>query len=129
MCNHSSKLKPCNTNRTPPIITIADSGSSGHYLRADCKLKSNIEHDIQQVKIPDGTIMTSRRSVELEIPGVSSKTKTAHVFDSIASTSLLSIGKLCDDGCIATFTKEDLKITNNKKQYWRESVMFQECGR
>jgi hypothetical protein len=46
---------------------------------------------------------------------LSDKAKTAHVLDGITNASLISIGQLCDDDCIAVLDKKLIKIFKNKK--------------
>ena len=36
----------------------------------------------------------------------------SHIFKDLHSASLLSIGQLCDTGCSALFTKQNLKVFN-----------------
>ena len=39
----------------------------------------------------------------------------AYIFDNLATGSLISIGKLCDDNCLELFSKYSFKILKNKK--------------
>jgi hypothetical protein len=43
---------------------------------------------------------------------LSPQAKVGHIFDSLKSGSLISLGQLCDDDCVALFTKYDVKIYN-----------------
>ena len=46
---------------------------------------------------------------------MSSKAKNALVYPKISNESLLSIGQLCDDGCVAVFTNESVLISKDNK--------------
>ena len=104
----------------PPICTnlgvgaIADSGASRHYL-----MKSDENHctDLKRitngpcVKMPNNQFIRGTHSMQLRLhPSLSSEAQRAHSFDHLKSGSLLSIGQLCDDDCVAIFTKYDLRV-------------------
>ena len=64
-----------------------------------------------QVIFKDGNIMQATHKAELNlIPLLSTRAKTAHILPHIQSGELISIGKLCDDGCTATFTDTHKKV-------------------
>jgi hypothetical protein len=44
---------------------------------------------------------------------LSTQAKVGHIFDSLKSGSFISIGQLCDDECVALFTKYNVKIYKN----------------
>ena len=48
-------------------------------------------------------------------PELSPKAQYVFIFDTLKKGSLVSIGQLCDDDCIALFAKYDLKTINNNK--------------
>ena len=41
---------------------------------------------------------------------LSTHSKKGHMLEGVSNTSLLSIGKLCDDDCVAVFDKQHLCI-------------------
>ena len=47
----------------------------------------------------------------MDIPKVSTESKKAHIMPELRNTSLIYIGKLCDEDCIETFSKEKVVIT------------------
>ena len=55
-------------------------------------------------------IESSKRALVPLAKELSTKAKTGHIFDDLKSGSLISIRQLCDDECIALFTKYDVKI-------------------
>ena len=60
-------------------------------------------------------IETSKRAFVPLAKELSTKAKTGHIFDDLKSGSLISIGQLCDDECIALFTKYGVKIYKDWK--------------
>ena len=101
------------TLKTQPII--ADTGTTSHYITAShTPLCHNVHKtdDGPSVKAANGQkIMTATHRATLPLPStISTAAKTGHVLDSLQTGSLLSIGKLCDDNCMATFTKDNIFI-------------------
>ena len=78
---------------------------------------SNLRKTIQPkcVQLPNKKIIKSSHDVTLDIPNLSSNAKEATIFPEITNSSLLSIGKLCDDDCEAIFTKQDMKVVKDNK--------------
>ena len=58
--------------------------------------------------------MRSSHKGHLKFDGVSKEATLAHVYPR-ASINLVSLGQLCDDGCIGTFNKDYAIVTKNKK--------------
>ena len=54
-------------------------------------------------------------TAELEIPNLPKEATQAHIIPDLQETSLLSIGKLCDQGCEALFNAMEVIITCNNK--------------
>ena len=90
---------------------IADTGCSAHYIQVTGPVT-----DIQpacnpiSVVLPDGTTMISTHTASLPIPSLPYAARSCHLFPSLATGSLLSIGQLCDHGCTALFTATHLHI-------------------
>ena len=64
---------------------------------------------------PNGGVTQSIATAEVKIPNVSKIARDAHIFSSLASGSLYSVGQLCDDGCEAYFNKTSCTITKKGK--------------
>ena len=62
---------------------------------------------------PNGGITQSIATVEVKLPHVSKEARDAHIFLSLASGSLYSVGQLCEDGCDAYFNKNICTIKTN----------------
>ena len=109
--SHEFPIKPTNT------VLKADSGASKSFIR------QQDEHILQNLNIkpgpivalPDMSIFQATKSGSLPIPGLSKSAATAHVLPGLKSTSLLSLGQLCDDGCDIHLNKINITIT--KKFY------------
>ncbi|EEC51526.1 predicted protein [Phaeodactylum tricornutum CCAP 1055/1] len=63
----------------------------------------------------DGRTIKSTHVTELDVPDLPLAARTAHIFPGLTNGSLISIGQLCDHGCIATFTSDAVTITLDKK--------------
>jgi hypothetical protein len=98
---------------------IVNTGATGHYLdNAATPYCTTVEHTTTgpSVKVKNGhNIETSRRALVPLAKELSTKAKTGHIFDDLKSGSLISIGQLCDDDCIALFTKYDVQIYKDGK--------------
>ena len=100
--------------RTPSVSThmLADTGCTSHYITTDTHLQHEPTTPLQ-VQLPNGDVMTSSTATDIPFPHTSNKAKRAHIFPTLTTANLLSIGQLCDDGCIANFTKNEVKILKN----------------
>ena len=52
----------------------------------------------------------------LDLPNLPSAAQCAHIFPDLANNALISVGVLCDHGCIATFTKEAVIIDKGSQR-------------
>ena len=64
---------------------------------------------------PNGGVTQSSATAEVKLPHVSKTASDAQIFSSLASGSLYSVGKLCDDRCVAYFNKTSCTITKKVK--------------
>lgn len=65
------------------------------------------------VSLPHGSSINSIATTQLQIPIIPTSACITHLFPSLQPHSLLSIGQLCDVGCIATFDNICVKIKFN----------------
>ena len=94
---------------------IADSGCTGHYLdslKTIVHTRDPSENPIN-VKLPNSSTMASTHQSQIPLKKLSSQAKHAENFLNLHS-SLISIGKLCDDECIVTFDKHKLIVSRKK---------------
>ena len=106
-----------NLTAIPPKDTVvrkADTGASSNYVT------ERDQHTLQKlekvmygptVRLPDNTQIQAHKKGILSLsPTLSLSARTAHVFKGLTNALLISIGKLCDDGCVAVFDQFDLRI-------------------
>jgi hypothetical protein len=62
---------------------------------------------------PNGATMDSSHTAELESPKLNAAASKAHVFPGMSNHSLLSVGQLCDEGCIVTFNQDTVTICDS----------------
>jgi len=63
--------------------------------------------------LPNGHIMTSTATTDLQIPSATNEGNKAHKFQDLGSGNLLAVGQLCDNDYEVTFTKN--KVLFNKR--------------
>jgi hypothetical protein len=63
--------------------------------------------------LPNGAIMDSIHTTSLDIPEISKAASVEHVFPAMVNKSLLSLGKLCNEGYSVTFKIDGLTIFNS----------------
>jgi hypothetical protein len=99
---------------SPSPQIIIDSGATGHFFKISSNLLG-IKPTTKgiAVSLPDGALIRSSHTSTLPIPGLPLSACRAHVFPSLQSHSLLSIGQLCDHGCKAVFTHSKVTITRD----------------
>jgi hypothetical protein len=59
--------------------------------------------------------MESSHTAELNIPELNAAASKAHFFPGMANHSLLSVGQLCDEGCIVNFKHASVTICDTQK--------------
>jgi hypothetical protein len=67
------------------------------------------------VRLPNGSTMVSSHTAELDTPELNATAFKAHVLPGMVNHSLLSVGKLCDEGYIVTFKHTSVTICDSKK--------------
>ena len=94
----------------------AESGASKHFVKT---VNKKILLDIQKahsttVVLPDETNLRTEQKGTLPISNLLSKeAQQGHVLHGLSNSSLLSIGQLCDNKCIAIFDKRTLHVLKN----------------
>jgi hypothetical protein len=68
------------------------------------------------VMLPNSTNIQATHTGQLSFhSSLSTKAKTAHILDGITNSSLVSLGQLCDDNCIAVLDKTHLNVYKNSQ--------------
>ena len=122
--NQIKKFLPKSVLKTQPksykdaLLLKADTDASGHYIASKDMNKAgivNLKESTQPklVQLPNEEVIKSSHESNLNIPNISSDASKATVFLGITSSSLLSIGKLCDDECTVIFTKKEMKVVKD----------------
>ena len=60
--------------------------------------------------MPNGAIIASDAQATMNLPTIPMNAKIVHLFPDLQSHSLLSIGQLCDAGCEAAFTQQQVFV-------------------
>ena len=114
-CN-SSKLEQCYLSPTVlqnnVIFAKGDSGATSHYIRIEDsdKCLDNIKkYDGPSVMLPDaGTIKPTLQGQLLLSNKLSKQAQRATVLPALKSSSLISLGQLCDNDCTVILDKNKM---------------------
>jgi hypothetical protein len=60
--------------------------------------------------------MKSTHTATLDIPQLSKSAKAAHIFPAMENNSRLSVGQLCDEGYFLLFSRDEVKILDEKQK-------------
>ena len=100
-----------------PTFTIAkaDSGASNHYWMVKDKgiLLDLMKQLGPTVYLPNDEAIQSKQHGFLPIKSLSRAANKVHILPGIKNSSLLSLGQLCDDGCLVNLTKDKLLVYKN----------------
>jgi hypothetical protein len=106
--------------RTPPLlkqheIAIVDSRYTGHFLLVNAPCLNKVKSRTPlTVRPPNGAIMESSHTAELDIPELNAAASKANVSPGISNHSLLSVGQLCDEGYIVNFKQASVTICDSE---------------
>ena len=89
---------------------MADTGTTGHFLHKLPNRRPLQPAPPLTIKLPNGHHINCTGTTSIDWPDLPPTARTAHVLPQLNPHSLISIGVLCDDDCIATFDKESVKI-------------------
>ena len=96
------------------INALVDTGATGHYLDENTeKICENIEPTSTGpiISVANGDVMNATKRATMPLaPQLSAQAKEAHVFKDLSSGPLVSIGRLCDDDCVALFSKTNYML-------------------
>jgi hypothetical protein len=116
--NNKSMFEAC---RTPPLLKpheteIVDSGCTGHFLLVNAPCLNKVKSQTPlTVRLSNGATMEYSHTAELNIPKLNAAASIAHVFPGMANHSLLSVGKLCNEGYTVTFRNASVTICDPKE--------------
>ncbi len=94
-----------------PAVTY-DSGADGHYLNESDRREANLpilKPSTKQVAVANGDVCSAKHVSKLPFPGLSHHAAQADTFADFPH-SLMSVGKISDDGNVSIFTKEGVTV-------------------
>jgi hypothetical protein len=65
--------------------------------------------------MPNGTTILWSHTCNLLLTDLPPQARQAHILPGLVNSSLISVGQLCDNGCIFTFTNDQVTVTKKKK--------------
>ena len=104
---------PADSHHNTFIIAKGDSGASAHYWRDEDKaiLQNTHPNTSISVTLPNAQPIPSTLSGTIPLNNLlSTKAKMATVLPNLHSSSLISLGQLCDDNCKVTLDKKELNV-------------------
>ena len=114
--HHSTAVPP------PTLMTqaISNSGASANYIHPSYK---QYYYNITTVKngppvrVANGETITATKRVTIPLStALSTRAQISHIIPNLRTGNLLSIGKLCDDSCLALFSKDTPQVFNHVQQ-------------
>ena len=108
------------------VIEQTESGATSHYCR---KTDAHTLLDVQAtshsttVQLPDSSTISATASGRLPLPAslTASATNTC-VFCDLHSASLISLGQLCDDDCVAILDKHKIQVIKDSRVVMQENT-------
>jgi hypothetical protein len=106
-------------SRTPTPLSdyaIADTGTTGHYLLPQSPhVNNNIAKNPITVQMPNGSGITSSHTCDLDVATLPPAARDGHILPGLASHSLLSMAKLCDNGCTVLFDSNRCRVQHKQQ--------------
>jgi len=100
----------------PNGMAIADSGTTGHFVRTGALVK-NIRPTRNPVRItiPNGDTICSTHECNLDIPWLPDNMTKAHMVPDLAHASLISIKLFCEGGASVMFDQQECLVYHQGK--------------
>ena len=101
-----------NNQRINNIVhAISDSGATAHFL-VEGSPAVNVKKAKYplQITLPNGKIINSTHTCNLDIPWLPSKMTEAHIVPGLTHSSLISTRKFCDAGCKVVFDEDECRV-------------------
>ena len=93
------------------MLAIADSGSTAHFCTVTAHvLNKRVTSRPIGIANPKGTIMYSTHEADLDLPSLPLAARRVHIVPALSSSSLLSMGQLCNAGCRVTFDAQSVTV-------------------
>lgn len=100
-----------------PNTAFIDTAATDHYAQVKAPLEQIKQFpNSDPIFLTDGSTMKSTHTGILpNLPNITQSCKTAQICPSNNNISLISLGKLCDDGCEAKINKNVCKVYKEDK--------------
>jgi len=98
------------------MMLTYDSGANGHYISKSDRKEAGLpvlRPSTKRVIVANGEKCKGTSVTQLPFPTLSKKSRSADTFHNFP-TSLMSMGKTADDCKISIFTKEGVKVYNER---------------
>ena len=112
LTSNTSTVENSSTYVGATTQAVADSGTTGHFITEDTPCV-NVQKTYNPIpiKMPNGDIISSTHIALLPQQNLPLPARKAHIFPKLTKP-LISIGILCDNGCIAVFDADQVTIYN-----------------
>ena len=98
------------------FVDVIDTGTTTHLFLKESNVEKIRKVDVGiNVMSPNRGVTQSIATAKVKLPHVSKTAGDAHIFSSLDSGSVYSVGQLCDDDCEAYFNKSICTITKKGK--------------
>jgi hypothetical protein len=77
-------------------------------------LNPTSDHDPITVRMPNGSGISSSHTCQLDFPTLPPEATQGHILPGLASHSLVSIAKVCDNGCEVHFSNQHCQVVRDK---------------
>jgi hypothetical protein len=95
---------------------ILDSGYTSNFLSSTAPCNNKQEAHVPfSVNIPNGTTIQSSHTCDLLLAYLSPQAGNAHILPGLVHNSLISVGKLYNNGSDVTFTQEQVTVSRDGK--------------
>jgi hypothetical protein len=95
------------------MSVIANTGSTAHFFQDFPVTNRHVTTSPLAIRNPNGSIMCSTHEADVDIPNLAKAARTVHIVPDLASHSPLSIGQLCDAGCVVEFAAANVTLQHN----------------
>jgi hypothetical protein len=100
---------------------LSDSGASSHFLiKGSPAVNVKIAKHPIAIKLPDGSIIWSSHTCNLDIPWLPTEMTEAHIVPGLDHSSLISTKKFCEAGCKVVFDEAECRV------YYKNELVL--CG-
>ena len=118
----TTKLILINNIRTPTnylsnqTVSIIVSGANIHLSKqATTKMAQVIISNYMTARLPDGSTLDLSCIATLQLSGPNKQARKIHIYQKTITAPLISLGFLCDDGCIIKLDKKEMSVKKGQQ--------------